>query len=512
MSFSQSNSARRAAGLLMIRLDAKEWGSAAYRDAAYALIDRGIGGIGVFLGGLEQTAAMIEDVQRRARRRLLVAADFEFGLPMRLDGGIAYPRAMALGRTRPETTQRVARLIAEEARAIGVHWNWAPVADVNSNPLNPIINTRSFGEDSNIASLHVQAYIRGLREGGLLSCAKHFPGHGDTTVDSHLDLPTIDVPHDVAHRRELVPFRAAIQEQVDSVMVGHIVAPYLDPNLPASLSKKVVTDCLRHELGYKGLVITDALDMHAIADRWPSGEASVMSVEAGADVVLMPDNVEQALSALETAISSGRITEQQLGAAEQRWEEARAGAGCRTNSSAPRTRQPIIIDQATHAMAALQAADEAIRVEGSADALPLTKYTHIAALAAISDSDMDDATIWFQSLTQAVEINIDCGYIDGTITTEQMLDLRDGLQEADVIVVALFGKAKAYRGSLPGFEELPRVLQELAADRPLILVACGSPYGLDQFQTSTTIYTYSDTAPSIAASVLRLIGRTMIQN
>lgn len=494
-----------AARHVMIRVDANQWHSSAYRDTAYRLIDDGVCGVGVFLGELEETATMIGDLQQRAGGTLLVAADYEYGLPMRLEGGIAFPRAMALGRSSAHTTQSCAALIAEEARAIGVHWNWAPVADINSNPHNPIINTRSFGESAECVAEHVRAYIRGTQSSGLLSCAKHFPGHGDTSVDSHLALPTIDVAEHVAMERELVPFAAAIDEGVGSIMVGHIVVPFLDAELPASLSRRVITDLLRVRMGYNGLVCTDALDMHAIADRWTSGTAAVMSIKAGADVALMPDNVDEALSAIELAIDRDEISRDLLDASSGRIDAAKASVGIGSSD----VRKPLAIDQNTHALVALTAASQGIAVEGDASLLPLSQHKHIAALAVVSDADMNAATTWFQALTQAIETNIDCGYIDGTISDGEIADLAHGLGEADVFVVALFGKAVAYRGHLPGAERLPKIIADLASGRPVIVVACGSPYGIDTLNANCTVYTYSDTLPSIAASILRLIGRNL---
>lgn len=496
----------RAARHIMVRVDAKEWQSQAYRDAAYRLVDIGVGGIGVFLGPLDVTATMIDELQRRAGRRLLVAADLEYGLPMRLEGGISFPRAMALGMCDVATTRAIASLIAHEASAIGVHWNWAPVADINSNPHNPIINTRSFGETPSLVARHVEAFIQGTQERHVLACAKHFPGHGDTVVDSHVDLPTIDVAEDVAWHRELIPFKAAIEADVASIMVGHIVVPFLDELRPASLSHKAVGGLLRENMGYGGIVCTDALDMRAIADRWPSGEAAVMAIEAGVDIALMPDNTLDAIAALALAIDSGRIASDAIDASHARLEAARRRVGIGAAGRSTR-QEPLVVDQSMHAMYALRAADEGVRVAGNPDALPITQYKHVAALAAVSETDMDSATTWFQALTQAVEMNIDCGYIDGSISDQELLDLGQGIAEADVIVLALFGRAVAYRGNLPGAERIPSIIQRIAQGRPVIVVACGSPYGVEHITSAATIYTYSDTLPSIAASVMRLIGR-----
>lgn len=504
---------RRAAARFMVRADAQHWDSSDYRDSLYRLVDRGVGGIGVFLGGLEETASMIEDLQRRGGRRLIIAGDYEFGLPMRLTGGVAYPRAMALGKTLPGITEHVAQCIADEARAIGVHWNWAPVADINANPNNPIVNTRSFGETPDVVAHHAVAFVRGTQRVGVLACAKHAPGHGDTHVDSHIDLPVIDLDRSTAEEREFVPFRACIDAGVHTVMMGHIVVPFLDPDLPSSLSRRVVTDLVRDAWGFRGLITTDALDMGAVRTRWTSGEAAVLALKAGVDVVLMPEDPNAAIDAVMLAIEQGELDVSELAASDARWEDARAFVGLRTAAGgAYSSREPLVIDQATHAMIALQAADGAVRLSGDATLLPITQHTHVAAFAILDESDADTATTWFQSLAQATELNIDMGFVDGTIEDADLQSLIDGIGEATILVFAFFGKAVAFKGIMPGFDRIPFVMEQLAAGRPSIIVACGSPYGVDTLPSTLTVYTYSDTLPSIAASIMRLIGRSVHQN
>lgn len=504
---------RRAAARFMVRADAQHWNSSDYRDELYRLVDRGVGGIGVFLGGLEETASMIEDLQRRGGRRLVIAGDYEFGLPMRLTGGVAFPRAMALGNTLPGITEHVARCIADEARALGVHWNWAPVADINANPNNPIVNTRSFGETADVVANHATAFVRGTQSVGVVACAKHAPGHGDTHVDSHIDLPVIELDRDVAEAREFVPFRACIDAGVRSIMMGHIVVPFLDPDLPSSLSRRVVTDLVRRAWGYNGLITTDALDMGAVRSRWSSGEAALLALKAGVDVVLMPEDPHAAIDAVMEAIERGELDEAELEASDARWEETRAFVGLRsTRGTGYSSREPVVVDQATHAMIALQAADGAMRLIGDTSLLPITQHPHVAAFAILDESDADTATTWFQSLAKATELNIDMGFVDGTIEESDLQSLVDGISEATVVVFAFFGKAVAFKGKLPGFDRIPYVMDRLANGRPRVVVACGSPYGIDALPSNLTLYMYSDTLPSIAASVMRLIGRSVHQN
>ena len=235
-------------------------------------------------------AHLTNNLQANARVPLLVAADFERGASFRVREATAFPHNMTLGATgNPDYARAMGRIAAQEARALGVHWLLAPVADVNNNPLNPIINIRSFGEDPQAVARMVEAFVRGCEEGGALCTAKHFPGLGDSAVDPHIELTTVTVDRRRFESVELVPFRAAVGAGVSAVMTEHMAAPALEPQpgLPATFSAKITDGVLRRELGFDGLIITDAMEMSAITARaWP-GEAAVRAVEAGHDMILM---------------------------------------------------------------------------------------------------------------------------------------------------------------------------------------------------------------------------------
>ena len=289
-----------------------------------------VGGFGVTIaaeGGLLtkseplEAAMLTNELQTNSKYPLLFAADFERGLSMRLSGATDFPAAMAFGAAGDKDLAReFGRVSADESRAIGVQWNWFPVADVNSNPANPIINTRSFGADPKQVGEMVAAYIEGARSAGLLTTAKHFPGHGDTDTDSHLGLARTTASVDRLNELELVPFRAAIAAEVDSVMIGHISVPAIepDPNRPASISSLVVTDLLKKQLGFKGLVVTDALDMGALtrvfsgSDSEIAGAEAVEAILAGNDMVLIPGDLGGAFSGLLESVKQGRITEARI--------------------------------------------------------------------------------------------------------------------------------------------------------------------------------------------------------
>src|SRR5271154_301116 len=266
-----------------------------------------------------EAAEILNRLQSESKLPLLFAADFERGVSMRLMGTTVFPHAMAFGGDgKAEDAETFGRITAEEARAIGIHWNFFPDADVNSNPANPIINTRSFGEDPEQVGDLVTAYIRGARANGMMTTVKHFPGHGDTATDSHLGVA--QVTGDMARLKsvELPPFQQAIEAGVDSVMVAHVSVPALDsdPNHVATTSPAIVTDLLKNQLGFKGIVVTDALDMAGLTRLYGAhiGRAAVDAFKAGNDVLLIPADLDASYRAMLEAVHSGEISPAQLDA------------------------------------------------------------------------------------------------------------------------------------------------------------------------------------------------------
>src|SRR5208282_37326 len=286
--------------------------------------------LGIVKSQAYPTAVLTNQLQSKSKLPLLIGADFERGTAMRLDEGTSFPTAMALAAGgNPRDAYTVGKITALEARAVGVHWIYAPDADVNNNPGNPIINTRSFGEDPTRVAEFVTEFVRGVQENGGLATAKHFPGHGDTAADSHIDLPVIHADRERLDSLELVPFRAAIAAGAESIMTGHLAIPALEPdtNTPATLSSNILTGLLRKELGYQGLVVTDAMDMGGITVRYAPGEAAVRAFSAGADALLMPPVPDAAADALKDAVKSGRISHERLDASVRRILQAKARLG-----------------------------------------------------------------------------------------------------------------------------------------------------------------------------------------
>ncbi|HEX8766569.1 MAG TPA: glycoside hydrolase family 3 N-terminal domain-containing protein, partial [Candidatus Acidoferrum sp.] len=313
--------------------------SDAYRQLLHEVQDLHVGGfivithgspLGIVKSQAYPTAALANQLQSKSELPLLIGADFERGTAMRYDEGTSFPTAMAVAAAgNPKDAYTVGKITALEARATGVHWVYAPDSDVNNNPGNPIINTRSFGENPQRVAEFVSAFVKGVEDNGGLATAKHFPGHGDTAADSHIDLPVIPANRERLEHLELVPFRAAISSGVSSVMTGHLSVPAVEPdsNTPATLSHNILTGLLRNELGYHGLIVTDAMEMGGITVRYAPGEAAVRAVAAGVDCVLMPPVPDAAFEALQDAVKSRRISKERLDESVQRILQAKARLG-----------------------------------------------------------------------------------------------------------------------------------------------------------------------------------------
>ena len=296
-----------------------------------------VGGLIVSSGSPFDIAAKLNALQARSRLPLLVSADLEWGAGMRLRGGTAFPMMMAVGATGdPRDAYAIGTAAAVEGRAVGIHVNFAPDADLNNNPANPIINVRSFGENAQAVGGLVAEYVRGLQEHGMLATLKHFPGHGDTRVDSHIALPVVTSDYATLDSIELVPFRAGIRAGAGVVMSGHLAVPAVTgTNAPATLSPAVMTRLLRDSLRFEGLVVTDALTMGAIVSQFGAGEAAVQAFLAGSDLLLMPADADSAVTALAAAVASGRVTAARLDASVRRVLEIKRRLGLFARRTVP---------------------------------------------------------------------------------------------------------------------------------------------------------------------------------
>ncbi|MFM7169711.1 MAG: glycoside hydrolase family 3 protein [Cyanobium sp.] len=283
------------------------------------LLAEGVGGVILLGGSAAELRLRTRQLRAWSQQPLLLCADVEEGVGQRFEGASWLPPPMGIGRIHGQNPQEACELArryggctGREAKALGLNWVLGPVCDVNNNPANPVINVRAWGEDPAVVGQLATAFLQGVQAEGVLACAKHFPGHGDTSQDSHLDLPVLPHSRERLDTIELPPFRQAIAAGVASVMTAHLLLPELDPNRPATLSHQVLTRLLREDLGFEGLVVTDALVMEAIAARHGAGEAAVLAVEAGADLVLMPADPWEAIEAILAAVEGGRLSQDRL--------------------------------------------------------------------------------------------------------------------------------------------------------------------------------------------------------
>lgn len=300
---------QKIAQLLIIRAYSDK--DSVYNDSLTRIIkDNGVGGVCFFQGGPVRQAALTNHLQQSVSIPLLISIDAEWGLGMRLDSAFSFPRQMALGAIQNDSLiYEMGKQVAKSCRRMGIHINYAPVADVNNNPQNPVISFRSFGENPRMVADKCGLYVKGMQDEGIVAVAKHFPGHGDTGTDSHFSLPVIPHTKERMDSIELFPFRELIRQGVQGVMVAHLYLPCYDPieKTPSTLSRNIVTTLLREQMKFKGMIITDALDMQGVTKYYKPGEIEVKALLAGNDLLLLPQHVEAAITGIEIAIDSGLL-------------------------------------------------------------------------------------------------------------------------------------------------------------------------------------------------------------
>jgi beta-N-acetylhexosaminidase len=498
-----------------------------------------LGGFGftvaVQLGFLNKTepyeaAALLNQLQRDSKLPLMIAADFERGLSMRLNGATAFPHAMAFGAAgKTQYAREFGRISAQESRAIGVEWNWFPDVDVNSNPLNPIINTRSFGEDPKQVSELITAYIKGAHEGGMLTTAKHFPGHGDTATDSHLGLASVTGDRARLETIELAPFRAAMEAGVDSVMVAHLTVPALDngPDRVATNSPLVVTELLKKAMGFKGLVVTDALDMNGLmriyakSGQNPSGAAAVATVKAGCDMVLIPGDVDGTYNGLLNAVKSGEISRQQIDDSVLKILKAKASVGLNKARLVDLEALSREVADPKSLAVAQQVADDAVTLVRANGLLPLkptpkpgtngyvNAYTEgkrvtdrLLALIFTDDVQSESGRHFEYQLRQRMP-DAKVIFLDPGLAPFLAEDVLRRAEKAQAVVAAIYAVPSAGR-AINSPSALLQSLLERAGDRTIV-VAMGNPYiaaGVPGIQNYLCTFSNSITAENSAVRAL----------
>lgn len=486
-----------------------------YRDLVEMVEMDGIGGLIFFRGEPLAQAVLTNDMQERAPIPLLISEDMEWGVGMRLPNTTTFPRAMALGATRnPDLAYAMGRVVAREARALGVHVNYAPVVDVNNNPHNPVINVRSFGEDPILVGSMAAAYTRGMQDGGLLATAKHFPGHGDTDDDSHSSLPVLHVDRARLDSVELIPFKAAIAAGVSSIMVAHIALPELDQrdDLPATLSPLIVTGILRNELGFDGLIVSDALRMRGITNKYGPGDAAVRAINAGVDQLLLSADFYAARRAVLHAVDSGQISIARIDQAVIRILQAKARAGLHNYSPVDIDAIRVSVnDEESAALSGEVARNAVTLLLNKQDIIPLRDQSIRILDITISDSRNADAGISFNRQLRE--------YAPDAMVSHILLDRRSHGTEferalkrsADYDLVIVQSHLLVRTGSeMIGLDNQQQEFMEdlIAGDAPVIVVALGNPYMIMGIGTPDAyIAAYGSSKASERAVIQGIVGQ-----
>jgi beta-N-acetylhexosaminidase len=457
-------------------------------------------------------ALFLNQMQRLAKTPLLVASDFERAASMRVTGGTRFPHSMAFGAAGDlAATQYEGLVAAREARALGIHWIFAPVADVNNNPLNPIINLRSYGEDPEQVSRQVAAFIEGAHSdlnSRVLVTAKHFPGHGDTDVDSHLGLPRLEVSRERLDTMELKPFETAIAGGVDSIMTAHMAVPALEPSgVPATVSPKVLTALLREELKFKGLIVTDAMNMQGLTMLFDSGEGSVRSIIAGADVLLMPPDPEKAIRAVVGAVEDGRISRQRLEQSVARVLAAKISLRL-TNKNKLVNLDAIsdTLDSPEAAEKAQAVADHAVTlIRNEHDLLPLAASSRpcLIVVTELRISQFGQRTI--QEFRRRAP-NLKVVSVDTALPLAALEATTGDVSACSAIVAASFASVSA------DLKDVKPFLTTLSMSPvPLVLLPFENPYLLTSIPNAAAfLTTFSSSLPSEIAAVKALFGEIPI--
>lgn len=504
-------------------------GSASHNRIVGYIEEHHIGGVIMSVGTPIEVAAKLNDLQGRSKLPLLVGADLETGAGFRMRGAIHmpgtidlggatdFPSLMAVGATgREELAYEMGRVTALEARAVGVHIPFAPVLDVNNNPDNPIINVRSFGEDPGRVARMGIAFIQGVQDHGALATGKHFPGHGDTEVDSHVALPVIR--HDRARMDsvELRPFQEAINAGMGAIMTAHISVPSLNGGRrePSTLSPEVLTNVLRDEMGFQGIVFTDAMDMSAISRTHQSGEAAVRALEAGADVILMPASVQGAAEGIVGAVRSGRLSEDRLDRSVLRVLETKEGLKLHEERLVPIHDIPKAVGVPAHLEVANRIAEHSITVlRNERNLLPLagTRSARVLSVSYRRSSDVLAGRYFNRALRETYP-RLTTAEVDADTDT----DVYDGLlrraRDQGLVVVSTYVTSVNVSGTFILPDELVQFVRSLDdAGVPHIVVSFGNPYLVADFpDVQAYVLGWNGSEASQRAVAGAILGRTHI--
>lgn len=446
-----------------------------------------LGGVMFSKGNVYEAAMLANRLQRLAKVPLLISADMEWGLAMRIDRATEFPYNMAIAATRkPEYAFKVAQAIAKEARALGIHQNYAPSVDLNNNPRNPVINTRAFSENVELTSQMAGAFIKGTQAGGLIATAKHFPGHGDTDIDSHKDLPVLPFERTRLNALELRPFKWAIQQGVGSIMVGHLALPKvsLSDKIPATLAPEITTKMLREELGFKGLVVTDAMGMQGVRKNFEAGEAAVRAILAGNDMILMSPDLKAAQAAVLKAVEENRIPIERINASVRKILALKEWLGLHRARFVNLDEIETKVGIREHQWLAQEVADRSITLlRNEHGILPLRLQNPKQRVLNISLQTVENFSIgkgFYDELQKHYANTLRVQLLPKSNELNFKFALR-AAEKSGAVVVSSYADTRAWEGKFGLDKDQTKFLQtlvKLCKERniPLVLVSFGTPY------------------------------------
>ncbi len=496
-----------------------------------------LGGIVVFAGGIYETVHLVNRMQQASQLPLLISADFETGVGMRFRDATNFPWNMAVSATgKPDLARKMGVITARESRALGVQQVFAPVIDVNNNADNPVINVRSYGEDPEQVARFGAAFSDGLQSGGILATAKHFPGHGDTAVDSHRGLPVIDLSRKRLDNLELYPFRKLIENGVGSVMISHISMPQLDPEpvvplkssvkaeyteeevitegttIPATLSKPIVDGILRKEMGFEGLIVTDAMDMSGLTLYFDYPEAAARAFIAGNDVLLKTSRPRESIKGIRQAVQDGRISIKRLDESVRRILAWKYKLGLFDNRLTKLDEIDSVVSNAEARKLSAEIANRAITlVKKDAETLPVKPGTKVALINITNGDDLKFIGKAFESALKRNGIDATRITIDGRSSEKEIKRALEKAAEADVVIAGLFGRVRSGSKNSTGLPssgtELFRILLE--SKKPMVTVAFGNPYLILNFpEIENYIVAYGAMNSLQSAVADKLVGKS----
>ncbi len=472
-----------------------------------------IGGIIFFQGNSQELAKLTNTLQSFSEVPLLMSADYERGTGMRLNDGSLFPYNMAIGATRrTDLVYKMGLLIAKECKAIGIHQNYAPVVDINNNPNNPIINIRSFGENPELVSEMAVSFIKGLQDGNVIATAKHFPGHGDTDIDSHNDLPILNFDMKRLDTNELIPFKNSIESGVKSIMVGHIALPEIDikNNLPASLSPVIIDSILINKLGFNGLVVTDALNMSGITKNYSSKQVAVLSVQAGVDLILMPQGETETINEIERAVINGKISEERIDYSVKKILSVKKWLNLDLNKYVNESEVSKFVNSYEEEMLSQEIADASITlIKNNSKAIPIIRKDNIFTLISINNtSERESSDLFIDLMKNDNNFILDSIY-NYFSEIEDINSIINNIPISNYCIIPIYSKVKIKKGTvnLPN-SQVKLINRLIERGTRVMVISFGNPYILKDFpEIDTYICAYSDVRTSVIAVYKGITGK-----